>query len=64
VPLPAVAFGCLYNGNHRSVQFELCGISNKLTDATLRRAAPYVRRICDRYGIPVRKVTAPTSATG
>jgi N-acetyl-anhydromuramyl-L-alanine amidase AmpD len=57
VPLANIAYGCLYNGNHRSVQFELCGVSNHLSDATLRRAAPYVRRICDRFGIPLRKVS-------
>jgi hypothetical protein len=56
VPLGRVAYGCYPIGNGRSVQFELCGLSNHLTDATLRRAAPIVRRVCDRYGLPIRHV--------
>lgn len=57
VPLAQVAYGCYPTGNSRSVQFELVGLSNKLTDATLRRVAPIVRRVCDKYGIPVRHVS-------
>lgn len=56
VPLSHVAYGCYPIGNSRSVQFELVGLSNRLTDATLRRIAPIVRRVCDRYGIPIRHV--------
>ena len=51
-----IAYGCLYHGNHISVQFELCGLSNHLSDATLRRAAPVVARVCREFGIPVRKI--------
>lgn len=57
VRLSNIAYGCYPTGNGRSVQFELCGLSGKLTDATLRRIAPIVRRVCDRYGIPIRKVS-------
>lgn len=56
VPLSHVAHGCYPIGNSRSVQFELSGLSNRLTDATLRRIAPVVRRVCDRYGLPIRHV--------
>jgi|SRR5882724_2812698 len=56
VPLSHVAYGCYPTGNSRSVQFELVGLSNQLSGATLRRIAPIVRRVCDRYGIPIRHV--------
>src|SRR5258707_1240586 len=36
VPLADVAWGCYPTGNSRSVQFELVGLSNHLSDATLR----------------------------
>jgi N-acetyl-anhydromuramyl-L-alanine amidase AmpD len=57
VPLKNIAYGCLYHGNHSSIQFELCGLSNKITEATMEKAAPYVRRICNRYGIPIKKIS-------
>jgi hypothetical protein len=64
VPLSDVAYGCLHEGNHRSVQFELCGLSNHLSDATMRRAAPYVRRIADRYGLPLVHLSPQQVAAG
>ena len=64
VPLANVAFGCYPIGNSRSVQFELVGLSNRLTDATLRRIAPIVRRVCDRYGLPIRHVGAAELRSG
>lgn len=51
-----VAYGCFPTGNSRSVQFELVGRSNQLTDATMRRIAPIVARACAEFGIPIRHV--------
>jgi hypothetical protein len=62
--LENVAFGCLWHGNQISVQFELCGRSNQLPDAVLRKAAPYVAEVCRRFGIPVRKISAGQVAAG
>jgi hypothetical protein len=58
------AYGCLYHGNRISVQFELCGRSNALSDATLRRAAPVVQRVCREFGIPVRRLSADQVRAG
>lgn len=58
------AYGCLYHGNRISVQFELCGHSNQLSDATLRRAAPVVARVCREFGIPVRHLSADQVRAG
>lgn len=52
-----VAYGCHPTGNSRSVQFELCGPSGGISDATMRQAAPIVARACNEYGIPIRKIT-------
>lgn len=51
-----VAYGCYPIGNARSIQFELVGLSNEITDATLRRVAPIVARVCADWDIPVVKV--------
>lgn len=51
-----IAYGCLYHGNRISVQFELCGRSNQISDATMRRAAPIVARVCHEFGVPIRTV--------
>lgn len=51
-----IAYGCFPTGNGRSVQFELCGRSNQISDATMRQAAPIVARACAEFGIPLRKV--------
>jgi hypothetical protein len=51
-----VAYGCYPTGNSRSVQFELTGLVNQVSDATMRRVAPIVARACAEFGIPVRKV--------
>lgn len=64
LPLDNIAYGCLWHGNQISVQLELCGRSNQLTDATMRRAAPIVAEICARYGLPVRKVGPADVAAG
>jgi N-acetylmuramoyl-L-alanine amidase-like protein len=56
VPLPDIAHTSLYHGNRSSVQFELCGLSNQLTYATMRKIAPYVRYVCSKYGVPIRKI--------
>lgn len=64
LPTDHIAYGCLYHGNRISIQFELCGLSNHLTDVTLRRAAPIVARVCRDWGIPVRKITAAEVAAG
>lgn len=56
LPLGHIAYGCFSMGNNRSVQFELCGLSNQLSDATLRKAAPYVAKVCQRYGLPIQHV--------
>lgn len=58
-----VAYGCFPTGNSRSVQFELVGRSNALSDATLRRIAPTVARACAEWGIPIRHVS-PTDLRG
>lgn len=57
VPVPNSAHTSLYHGNQISVQFELCGYSNQLSDAVMRNAAKYVKRICDLYGIPIVKLS-------
>lgn len=57
LPLDNIAFGCYPMGNLRSVQFELTGVSNHVSDATMRQAAPLVAEVCARYGIPVRRVS-------
>jgi hypothetical protein len=59
-----VAYGCFPTGNSRSVQVEICGRSNELTDASLRRVAPVVARACQEFGIPVRKVSSAELANG
>src|ERR1043166_45929 len=51
-----IAYGCLYHGNRISIQFELCGLSNHLSDATLRTIAPVVAKICQDNHIPVEKI--------
>jgi hypothetical protein len=58
VPLARVAYGCNFHGNHMSIQFELCGLSNQLTDTTMRTAALTVRRVCNKFGIPIRKISS------
>lgn len=58
LPVGNIAYGALAHGNAVSVQYELCGRSNAISDATMRRAAHQVARDCARYGIPVRKLTA------
>lgn len=58
LPVGNVAYGALGHGNAVGVQYELCGRSNQLSDATMRRAAAQVARDCARYGIPVRKLTS------
>lgn len=62
--LENVAFGCFPHGNAISVQFELVGLSNRIPDATMRKAAPYVAEVCRRFGIPVRKITGAQVAAG
>jgi hypothetical protein len=42
----------------KSVQVEISGLSNQLTDASLRRVAPVVARVCQEYGLPIRKVSS------
>lgn len=64
VPIGHIAYGCLYHGNQISIQYELCGRSNAISDATMRRAAHQVARDCARYGIPVRKITAAQVRAG
>lgn len=59
-----VAYGCHPTGNSRSVQFELCGFSGKITDATMRQAAPVVARACAEFGVPIRKVTPEQLRSG
>lgn len=56
LPLGDVAYGCLPHGNAISVQIELSGRSNQITDATLREAAPLVAELCRMYGIPAQKI--------
>jgi hypothetical protein len=51
-----IAFGCFPTGNSRSVQFEISGLSNHLSDASLRRVAPVVARVCQEYGLPIQHV--------
>jgi hypothetical protein len=59
-----IAYGCYPSGNNRSVQFELCGISNQLSDATLRRIASTVSRVCKDYGLPIRKISPTDLVNG
>jgi len=56
LPLGDIAYDSRPHGNRISVQFELCGKSNNLSDATMRRAAPLVAEICRIYGLPIRKI--------
>lgn len=58
LPLDNIAYGCLYHGNQISVQLELCGPSNHLSDATIRRAAGIAAEICRTYNLPIQKITA------
>lgn len=51
------AYGCFPIGNSRSVQFELCGLNNQISDATMREAAPIVARACHEFGLPIRKIS-------
>src|SRR5438034_11628010 len=51
-----IAYGCLYHGNHISIQFEMVGASNHISDATMRKVATIVARVCKDWGIPVRKI--------
>lgn len=57
INLDHIAYGALYNGNIRSIQLELCGVSNRLTEATWKNAAKYVGMICKEYSIPIRKIS-------
>lgn len=59
-----IAFGCYPIGNSRSVQFEICGLSNQLTDASLREVTPIVARVCLEYGLPIRKVSSSDLVAG
>jgi hypothetical protein len=59
-----IAYGCLYHGNRISIQFELCGLSNHVSDAVMRKAAATVARVCRDNGIPVRKVGASDVRNG
>lgn len=59
-----IAYGCYSEGNSRSVQFELCGQSNRLTDAVMRRVAPFVARACVEFGLPIVKVNSEQLRTG
>jgi N-acetylmuramoyl-L-alanine amidase len=59
-----IAYGCLFHGNQISVQFELCGHSDQLSDAAMRQAAPVVARVCAQYGIPVQKIGPDEVAAG
>lgn len=59
-----VAYGCYPTGNSRSVQFELCGLSGKITDATMRQAAPVVARAAAEFGVPLVKVTPAQMRAG
>lgn len=51
-----IAWGCYPIGNARSIQFEMTGLSDQVTDATMRRVAPIVARVCADWSIPVRHV--------
>ncbi|MGA8117722.1 MAG: peptidoglycan recognition family protein [Actinocatenispora sp.] len=64
VRLDHIAFGALYNGNEIGIQFELCGLSNRISDATMREAAPLVAEVCRRYDIPIRKISASQVRNG
>lgn len=64
VRLDNIAYGCYSIGNSRSVQFELTGLSNHVVDAVMRQAAPYVARVCARYAIPIRKISAADLRSG
>lgn len=64
LPLGNIAYGCLYHGNQISVQLELCGRSNAITDATMRRAAGIVAELCQQYGLPAVKVSAAQVRNG
>jgi len=59
-----VAYGCYPTGNSRSVQFELCGLSGSISDATMRQAAPVVARACAEFGVPLVKVTPEQMRAG
>jgi len=59
-----IAWGCYSTSNNRSVQFELCGLSNKLSDATMRQAARTVARVCREFGLPIRKLSSADLRAG
>ena len=50
--LDHIAFGCFPEGNSRSIQFELCGISNQLSSTVIARAAELVAQVAKSWGIP------------
>lgn len=59
-----IAYGCYPIGNSLSVQFELCGLSNQISDETMRQAAPIVARACAQYGIPMVKISSAQLVDG
>jgi N-acetyl-anhydromuramyl-L-alanine amidase AmpD len=63
LPLDHIANGCREHGNAISIQFELCGLSDHLADAVLRRVAPVVAEVCRRFNIPVGHV-GPAAVRG
>ncbi len=64
LPLGDIAFGCFSMGNSRSVQFELCGLSNQISDATMRNAAPLVAEVCRLYGLPIERLSPADLVAG
>jgi N-acetyl-anhydromuramyl-L-alanine amidase AmpD len=64
LPIGNIAWGALWHGNQISIQYELCGQSNRLTDAVIRRAATQVARDTLRYNIPIRRLSGAQVAAG
>lgn len=56
-PTTQIAYGAYSEGNKRAVQFELVGKSGHISDATMRQAAPEVRKQADKFHIPITKLT-------
>jgi hypothetical protein len=57
LPLDRIAYGCYGAGNIRSIQFELCGLSDHLSAPTLARAAGLVAIVARAWDIPDERPT-------
>jgi N-acetyl-anhydromuramyl-L-alanine amidase AmpD len=64
LPLDHIAYGCFPTGNSRSIQFELCGLSNQVPAAVIARAAGLVAQVCALWSIPAVHLTPAQAVAG